>query len=253
MARGRKAKTALPDCEFLSNYHVVLMMNSSSVVELSDDGKKVRCNICEALHGHSGGWIQKESLAYHVKSETHARSVSAKQNEELRQTVGEQSMEEERAMEQRMDFVMLSSTAKPTVTQTVRVHVTSTEEQDMWDQHTLFNEAFDAGIDHIAAAVDERKRLEREATNFDLWHGADFAPEVPHDGELLLDELEQDDILTELLRNTRLYYPISSELSTQFNIFGQIWILQMYLQKRRGVIQVSPRLSMPGHRTSPRW
>jgi len=38
---------------------------------------------------------------------------------------------------------------------------------------------------------------------FDIWRGADFLPEDQNDGELLLDELEQDDILTELLRNAR--------------------------------------------------
>jgi len=36
--------------------------------------------------------------------------------------------------------------------------------------------------------------------------GADFLPEEdPNDGELLLDELEQEDILTELLRNAGMY------------------------------------------------
>jgi hypothetical protein len=99
-------------------------------------------------------------------------------------------MEEESAIEERMDFVMLSSTVKPAVTVTARVHAPSMEEQDMWDDHALFNEAFDAGLDHTIAAVDERKRLEREATNFDLWHSADRLPEEdPNDGELLLDSV----------------------------------------------------------------
>jgi hypothetical protein len=31
------------------------------------------------------------------------------------------------------------------------------------------NEVFDGGIDHAAAAAEERKRLEREANDFDLW------------------------------------------------------------------------------------
>jgi hypothetical protein len=115
-------------------------------------------------------------------------------------------MEEERAMEQRMDFAALSLTVEHnTATPTARVHVPSMEEQQMWDSHALFNEPFDAG-DHTSTAVNERKRLEREATDFDLWNGADFVREEdPTNGELLLDELEQDDILTELLRNARAY------------------------------------------------
>ncbi|KAF8953953.1 hypothetical protein BDZ97DRAFT_1766967, partial [Flammula alnicola] len=195
MGKGRKAKTALPD-----------------FVELSDDCKKVRCNICKALHGQNSGWIQKESLAYHLKSDVHAHSVVAQQNRESIRTAGEQSMQEESAIEER-DFIMLSSTIKPAVTTTAPVPRPSVEEQEMWDNHAFSNEIFDAGIDHTAAAVEERKRLEQEATNFDLWRGADFLPEEdPNDGELLMDQLEQDDILTELLQNIDLNSPEATDL-----------------------------------------
>ena len=67
----------------------------------------------------------------------------------------------------------------------------------MWDGHALLNEVFDAGVDHTAATVNERRCLEQEAMNFDLWHGTDLIPEEdPNNGKLLLDELEQDNILT---------------------------------------------------------
>jgi len=116
-------------------------------------------------------------------------------------------MQEESAIEERMDFAMLSSAIEPAVITTkARVSRPSVEEQEMWDNSAFSNEIFNAGIEHTAAAAEERKRLEKEATNFDLWRGADFLPEEdPNDGELLLDELEQEDILTELLRNTRMY------------------------------------------------
>jgi hypothetical protein len=116
-------------------------------------------------------------------------------------------MQEETAMEERMDFIKLSSTIKPVVMASAHIpNRPSMEEQEMWDDYSLSNEVFDMGIDHTVAAADERKRLEREATMFDIWHGADFLPEEdPNDGVLLLDELEQDDILTELLRNARMY------------------------------------------------
>jgi hypothetical protein len=73
----------------------------------------------------------------------------------------------------------------------------------------------------------ERKHLEREANNFDLWHGADFLPEEdPNDGELLLDELEQDDILSELLWNARKYIPLNFFIHFNFlnayHIFGDL-------------------------------
>jgi len=112
-------------------------------------------------------------------------------------------MQGETAVEERMDFIMLSSTIKP-VTVMARVPGPSVEEKEMWDNYSLSNEIFDAGIDHTVATVEERRHLEREATNFDIWRGADFLPEDPNDGGLLLDKLEQDDILTELLRNVHM-------------------------------------------------
>jgi hypothetical protein len=166
-------------------------------------------------------------------------------------------MEEERVMEQRIDFAVLSLTAEHTATAMARVHMPSMEEQYMWDNHALFNEPFDAG-DHTSAAVDERKRLEREATDFDLWNGADFVlEEDPTNGELLLDELEQDDILTELLRNACVYIQLWWNYRFESIFFGQIWTHQMqpiYLKKRREVMQISLRLPiMLGRRMIPRW
>jgi len=85
----------------------------------------------------------------------------------------------------------------------------------------LSDEIFDAGIDHTAAAVEERKRLEREATDFDIWRSADFLPEEdPNDGELLLDELERDDILSELLQNTRMCISIQLSHINAYCVFG---------------------------------
>ena len=130
-------------------------------------------------------------------------------------------MQEESAIEESMDFAMLSSAIEPAVTTKARVSRPSVEEQEMWDNSAFSNEIFNAGIEHTAAAAEERKRLEQEATNFDLWHGADFLPEEdPNDGELLLDELEQEDILTELLRNTRMYLSIPSIHLNVSHVFG---------------------------------
>ena len=170
---------------------------------MSDDRKNVRCQICETRHGKNGGWIQKESLSYHLKSEAHAHCLRAQQNRESVQAARDQVIREESAVEERMEFAILSSAIKPTTTK-ARLSKPSQEEQEMWDNHALFTETFNAGIDRTKAAAEERKRLEKEATNFDMWRGAEFLPENdPNDTELLLDELEQEDILTELLKNTR--------------------------------------------------
>ena len=113
-------------------------------------------------------------------------------------------MREEIAAEERMEFAIVTSATKPTAM--MKVSRASIEEQEMWDNCAFSREMYDAGIDHAEAAAEERKRLEKEATDFDLWNGADFLPEKDiTDGELLLDELEQEDILTKLLKDARMY------------------------------------------------
>ena len=205
MGKGRKKTNELPICKFSKClYYPELAESYFSVVELSEDSKNVRCKICEARHGRNGGWIQKESLTYHLKSDAHAYCVRAKQNREHIHATMEQSMREEIAAEERMEFAILASATKPTVT--MKVSRASIEEQEMWDNYAFSGEMYDAGIDHAEAAAEERKRLEKEATDFDLWNGADFLPEKDlTDGELLLDELEQEDILTELLKDASMY------------------------------------------------
>jgi hypothetical protein len=199
----------------------ICVENYFSVVEVSNDGKQVQCKTCEAMRGHHSGWIKKESLTYHLGSETHARCIRDQQSRELIRAVAEESMEQEREMEQDMDFAILSSESMVNINDTVRImqtHVPSAAEQEMWD-NGLNNEGFDAGVDHTADAVEERNRLEREATDFDLWHGSDFVPE--HDPSdisgLLLQELEQDDIIAELLRNASTYRSSESLVQISFS------------------------------------
>ena len=138
--------------------------------------------------------------------------------------VVEQSMEQEREMEEDMDFAILSCVVDNSVhnTATKRTHVPSVAEQEMWD-NVLNDKQFDAGADHTADTVAERNRLECKATNFDLWHGSDFVPEHdPNDSRLLLEELDQDDIIAELLRNTSTYCSIVSESSVQMSFSDRI-------------------------------
>ncbi|KAF8905268.1 hypothetical protein CPB84DRAFT_1845065 [Gymnopilus junonius] len=195
MGRGRKSKNSLPE-----------------FVELSDDSKKVLCKICEARQGQKN-WIQKESLPGHLKSELHANSISAQEKREAILMAVQHSMQEEEHAQEEMDFVMLPSRPESFVPQLPHVPKPSIEEEEMWDNYAGSAETFDAGIDHTLAAIEDRKQLEREAIDFDLWHCADLIPdEEPNDGQLLLDELEQDDILTELLQNAHSRAPDMEDL-----------------------------------------
>ena len=114
-------------------------------------------------------------------------------------------MQEEREYEQRMDFIISSSIIHREVAPKAHAPQQSEEEKEMWRRYSLGNESFSAGTEQTYA-VEERSRLEQQAADFDLWHGADFvAEEDPNDAELILDVLEQDDIIDELLQNSRRY------------------------------------------------
>lgn len=147
-------------------------------------------------------------MAYHLRSDLHARSVNAQEHQKSVQAAAERSMQEECEMEHRMEGVMFSSISFPESEGMAPTRVSpSIQEKAMWDSYDGSNQVFDAGIDHTAVGVEERKRLERECIDIDIWHATDFLPEEdPNNGELLLDELEQDDILTELLRNASAYF-----------------------------------------------
>ena len=157
-----------------------------------------------------------------MKSENHAKSLEAREVEKSKAKAGEQTMREESAVEEHIDFIILSSTIQPEVTPTARAPQQSEEEEQMWDRFALGEEIFDTGIDHTLAATLERKRLEQEANNFNLWHGADLPlEEDTNNGGLLLDELEQSDTLSDLLRNARKYIFLHGLVSTMLIMF---WI-----------------------------
>lgn len=161
--------------------YFLLMWYRFPVVDLSEDGKKIRCKICgssRAGQPEDVTWIKKESLAYHLKSDLHARSVIAQRDRQTLQSAGEHSIRQEREMEERMDFVTLASTSalKAKIPEPKQVPEQTVEEQTLWDNYQFSNELFNAGIDCTAAAVEERKRLEREANDFDIGTVQTFSP-----------------------------------------------------------------------------
>ena len=224
MGRGRTSNKTLPDCEFPTSAfrHICSAYNITSlVVESSTDGKKVRCNLCQAMRqgngGVNNGWINKRSLPDHLTTDAHAYAITNKQNTESIQAAGERSMQDESAMDENMDFVVLSSTIKPTVAAPTSVSKPSTEEQEMWAKFDFANDAFSAGVNLTVDAAEERRHLELEATNYQLYRGYDYvSKEDPDDGGLLLDEVEQEDILNELLENAGMFKLLYHVYSFQF-------------------------------------
>ena len=128
------------------------------------------------------------------------------------------AMQEERELEENMDIAILSSVTQPIMTKNTHTSHSNKEEKIMWENYETSNVLFDAGIDPALAAIQERKQLELEAINLDIWHGTDFIPEEdPNNSEQLLDDLEQEDILNELLRNARKWYMLNFCLL--FNVY----------------------------------
>ena len=160
-------------------------------MQLSADGKKVRCKTCANASVHSEDleslWIKKESLAYHLKSDHHTRSIISQREREFLQSAGEQSIREEMAMEQEMEFITLASTSvmNEKTKKSTQVQITE-EERNLWDNFQFLEEVFDIGADHNVIEIEERKRLEQEANGFDLWH-ADGGHNVLHHRQYHLD------------------------------------------------------------------
>lgn len=185
-----------------SRFCYIYSYSEISVVQLSDDGKKVLCKPCHAATEKTEkGWMRKDSLPNHLKSISHAKCLSEQEISQSIQRPGDCPVEEESAMEETMDFVTFTSIAQSSAAAKEHIPRPTDEEGEMWDDLMHHTEIFDAGVDHTLDAAEERKRLEREATEFDLWH--DSLPE--QDFKTVLDELEQEDVLSELLQNARTY------------------------------------------------
>lgn len=144
-------------------------------------------------------WIQKQNLPVHLKSPLHTESVDAQKVRAANQKAREQLQKD--CEVQAMEFTALSSTITPSVPMTTLVSKPNREEEEMWNSFPCADEVFDAGIDPTIVAVEERRRLEREAVNFELWQVNNPTSEGANEDLLLLDELEQDEILMEALQN----------------------------------------------------
>ncbi|KIJ90420.1 hypothetical protein K443DRAFT_686767 [Laccaria amethystina LaAM-08-1] len=121
------------------------------------------------------------------------------------QTDREQAMQLEAAHEESLEFAQLLQSGRLAAAITPHVAKPSTEEQEMWENYATAEKTFDTGLDPSLVAAEERKRLEKVATDSYLWSVVDnLSNEVQIDNELLLDELEQFDILNEILQDTHL-------------------------------------------------
>lgn len=81
-------------------------------------------------------------------------------------------------------------------------HEPSLAEQEMWDDFIMMDSAFEMekGLEEVEK--DTRSEFECKVNDFGLWGGLEtMSDEDIHHTEVTWDEAEQDDILTEILRN----------------------------------------------------
>ncbi|PPR03970.1 hypothetical protein CVT26_001073 [Gymnopilus dilepis] len=171
-------------------------------IEVSPDGKKVRCKTCQAGRPNKEAWIQKRNLPEHLKSDLHNDSVNAQAiNLAKQETLKQLRLDQELEQRQFAKLPLPVAHSSP-----VRSSLkTSPAEQEMWDDFMCSNMVFDAGTDPGLAAAEERRRLAEETVEFGLWHtstqeeniGSDLPPDLWPDNE-------EEDILAELIKNANL-------------------------------------------------
>ncbi|KAF8873456.1 hypothetical protein CPB84DRAFT_1854016 [Gymnopilus junonius] len=107
------------------------------------------------------GCLVKNLLPEFIElSAAHAYAITYKKNKESVQSAVKHSMQEESAMDESMNFIMLSSMFKPTGTVATHASKPSVEEQEFWDNFDPINEIFSAGVNSTLDASEERKHLE---------------------------------------------------------------------------------------------
>ncbi|KAI0816003.1 hypothetical protein BC628DRAFT_1424368 [Trametes gibbosa] len=147
-----------------------------SFVELSPDGKKVKCNLCAAV-ATDGQWMNRESLSNHLRSVNHRKNESAQEQATNESMLISAQMLADDAREEQTEFAALNrpelhsqpGVASTSITTTV-TH--SARKQALWD--SIPDDAADFAMELDDATSFEkmssdRARLERSVEAFGLW------------------------------------------------------------------------------------
>ncbi|KAF8153401.1 hypothetical protein B0H34DRAFT_754825 [Crassisporium funariophilum] len=148
-------------------------------------------------------FILIKSLLPHQKSALHQRSLALETEEKSR---AERAMISQSEATPAAPASLQSFAVNPTIGQTSfagSLRELNFDEADMWAEYDAYGETFDAGDDPEELARTQRKALERQIDTYGVWGGVELPASVDHaDAEMLWEDLEYDEILTDVMRNT---------------------------------------------------
>ena len=156
-----------------------------------------------AVESYRGGWIRPESFSIHRKSATHMHSL------ELKAAAAEREQAETaHILNPPRESATLNILLIPAAE--VELHDTdsqsygiSQEEQHFWDALDPTSEVFEMDESPEVALERKRQEFERKLDEYGVWEGHEdiMDDDAAAALELAWDESEQDEVLSEVLKN----------------------------------------------------
>lgn len=170
-------------------------------MEISSDGEKVRCGLCQehCAADNKGDWIAKTSFAKHRKRAVHLKA-------ETRQIEAAAAAAAATLPPSEGDFAILNDVQMNEAV-APQSSATNAEEQAMWERYDTNQESiqFEVGEDLAKLVQEEHQKLEHKADEYGYghWGGAEVLPDDTDLG-VFWDEDEEEDLLAEVMRNMAL-------------------------------------------------
>jgi len=166
------------------------------VFEVSNSDVKLKCTKCAPLIANEARqWIAAASWKVHIRSEIHQRALATEQDTRLRQTRIERAADAAVAENNAIDFAPLDASSS-SLTPSIPKRIISANEEAMWELLAMDDVIFDVGA--VPNNADDRKRVEREMDDADIWGGNSLVRGFGDDSNILDDQ--EDEVLAEALR-----------------------------------------------------
>jgi hypothetical protein len=168
------------------------------VFEVSGSGtSKLKCTKCAPLIANEARqWIAAASWKAHMQSEIHQRALATEQDTLHRQTRIDRAADAALAEDCAADFTLLNASSS-SVTHLMPKRIVSANEEAMWESLVMGDVFFDVGV--APDGANDRKRVEREMDDADIWGGNSLIHGLGDDSNILNDQ--EDEVLAEALRN----------------------------------------------------
>ena len=178
-----------------------------TVFEVSDDGKKVKCTVCAPFNTLEQ-WMLRDSHSSHLKSRGHLANAARSPGQTFEDRVmAADSAARADAVLQDLVFARLQGVDVCTDASSSKGFQAPTAgEQEMWQNYDIDGADFEIADDpDQVAGVAARRHFENMVENFGLWNteadGEGFGPDSSAEADGLGWNPEEDELLTEVMRN----------------------------------------------------